>query len=445
MYNNFIMSKKFYIETMGCQMNKSDTERLEGMFTELGYEKTVNDKEADFLLVSTCAIRQTSVDKAYSQLGVWGKRKKNNPSLKIGICGCAAEIDKESLFKRMPYLDLIFGTHNIFKFPEFVKRVENDEKVCEITNIPYPEPEELKVNRQNTVGAWIPIIEGCNNFCTYCVVPFTRGRERSRMPQLIIAEAEKAIKDGKKEITLLGQNVDSYGKDLHNPDITLANLLRSLNKIEGKFRIKFVTSYPTDITDDLIEAVAECDKVSKFFHIPMQSGNSRVLKAMNRRYDREQYFEIFKKIRNRFDEVEITSDFIAGFPGETEEEFQDTLSAIKELQIDYSNTAIYSPRPFTKAGKMTDIFIPDEIKEERFQRLHTVNCEATLNSNKKLVGKVYEVLCECQKNKKGKMMMNARTSTGKLVHFPSDTDLTGQFINVKIVKAQTWCLYAEIV
>lgn len=430
---------------MGCQMNKSDTERLEGMFTELGYEKTVNDKEADFLLVSTCAIRQTSVDKAYSQLGVWGKRKKNNPSLKIGICGCAAEIDKESLFKRMPYLDLIFGTHNIFKFPEFVKRVENDEKVCEITNIPYPEPKELKVNRQNTVGAWIPIIEGCNNFCTYCVVPFTRGRERSRMPQLIIAEAEKAIKDGKKEITLLGQNVDSYGKDLHNPDITLANLLRSLNKIEGKFRIKFVTSYPTDITDDLIEAVAECDKVSKFFHIPMQSGNSRVLKAMNRRYDREQYFEIFNKIRNRFDEVEITSDFIAGFPGETEEEFQDTLSAIKELQIDYSNTAIYSPRPFTKAGKMTDIFIPDEIKEERFQRLHTVNCEATLNSNKKLVGKVYEVLCECQKNKKGKMMMNARTSTGKLVHFPSDTDLTGQFINVKIVKAQTWCLYAEIV
>ena len=430
---------------MGCQMNKSDTERLEGMFTELGYEKTVNDKEADFLLVSTCAIRQTSVDKAYSQLGVWGKRKKNNPSLKIGICGCAAEIDKESLFKRMPYLDLIFGTHNIFKFPEFVKRVENDEKVCEITNIPYPEPKELKVNRQNTVGAWIPIIEGCNNFCTYCVVPFTRGRERSRMPQLIIAEAEKAIKDGKKEITLLGQNVDSYGKDLHNPDITLANLLRSLNKIEGKFRIKFVTSYPTDITDDLIEAVAECDKVSKFFHIPMQSGNSRVLKAMNRRYDREQYFEIFNKIRNRFDEVEITSDFIAGFPGETEEEFQDTLSAIKELQIDYSNTAIYSPRPFTKAGKMTDIFIPDEIKEERFQRLHTVNCEATLNSNKKLIGKVYEVLCECQKNKKGKMMMNARTSTGKLVHFPSDTDLTGQFINVKIVKAQTWCLYAEIV
>jgi len=437
------MSKKFYIETMGCQMNKSDTERLEGMFIELGYEKTENHKDADFLLVSTCAIRQTSVDKAYSQLGVWGKRKKKNADIKIGICGCAAELDKESLFKRMPYLDLIFGTHNIFKFPEFVKRVENGEKVCEITNIPYPEPEELKLNRANTVGAWIPIIEGCNNFCTYCVVPFTRGRERSRLPELIYKEAEQAIKSGKKEITLLGQNVDSYGKDLHNPDITLANLLRKINSIDGKFRIRFVTSYPTDITDDLIEAVAECDKVCEFFHIPMQSGNSRVLKAMNRRYDRERYFEIFKKIRNRFEEVEITSDFIAGFPGETEEEFKDTLSAIEELQIDYSNTAIYSPRPFTKAGKMTDLFIPDEIKEERFQRLHEVNCKMTLLSNQKLVGKVYEVLCESQKEKKGKLMMNARTRTGKLVHFPSEKDLTGEFVSVKITKAQTWCLYAE--
>ena len=265
------------------------------------------------------------------------------------------------------------------------------------------------------------------------------------MPQLIINEAQKAIESGKKEITLLGQNVDSYGKDLKNPDITLANLLRELNKIEGNFRIRFVTSYPTDITDDLINAVAECDKVCEFFHIPMQSGNSRVLKEMNRRYNREQYFEIFKKIRNKFDEVEITSDFIAGFPGETEEEFQDTLSAIEELEIDYSNTAIYSPRPFTKAGRMTDIFIPDEIKEERFQRLHETNCKMTLKSNQKLVGKTYEVLCESQKTKKGKKMMNARTRTNKLVHFESDKDLTGEFVNVKITKAQTWCLYAELV
>lgn len=438
------MKKKFYIETMGCQMNKSDTERLEGMFIELGYEKTANHQDADFLLVSTCAIRQTSVDKAYSQLGVWGKRKKVDPNIKIGICGCAAELDKDSLFKRMPYLDLIFGTHNIFKFPEFVKRVENGERVCEITTNPYPEPEELKINRQNTVGAWIPIIEGCNNFCTYCVVPFTRGRERSRHPELIINEAKEVIKEGKKEITLLGQNVDSYGKDFHDSNITLANLLRELNKIEGKFRIKFVTSYPTDITDDLIEAVAECDKVCEFFHIPMQSGNSRVLKEMNRRYNREQYYEIYNKIRSRFEEVEITSDFIAGFPGETEEEFQDTLSAIEELRIDYSNTAIYSPRPFTKAGRMTELFIPEEIKEERFKRLHEVNCKMTLASNKKLEGKVYEVLCESQKDKHGKLMMNARTRTGKLVHFQSDKDLTGEFVNVRITKAQTWCLYGEL-
>ncbi len=439
------MSKKFYIETMGCQMNKSDTERLEGMLFDLGYEKSEDPKYADFLLVSTCAIRQTSVDKAYSQLGVWGKRKKNNPELKIGICGCAAELDKDSLFKKMPYIDLIFGTHNIFKFPEFIKRVENGEKVCEITSVPYPEPEQLKLNRQNTVGAWIPIIEGCNNFCTYCVVPYTRGRERSRLPQLILNEAESAIASGKKEITLLGQNVDSYGKDFQNKNITLANLLRELNKIDGKFRIRFVTSYPTDITDDLIDAVAQCDKVCEYFHIPMQSGNSRILKEMNRRYDREQYFKIFNRIRNSFEEVEITSDFIAGFPGETEEEFQDTLSAIEELKIDYSNTAIYSPRPFTKAGRMTELFIADEIKEERFKRLHEINCKMTLESNKKLEGKVYEVLCESQKIKKGKLMMNARTRTGKLIHFPSERNLTGEFVNVKITKAQTWCLYAELI
>ena len=440
------MTKKFYIETMGCQMNKSDTERLEGMFMHFGYEKTEDYKEADFLLLSTCAIRQTSVDKAYSQLGVWGKRKKNKPSLKIGICGCVAELDKDKIFKRMPYVDLIFGTHNIFAFPEFLKRVENGEQVCEITTKPVPEPmEDLKVCRKSKVTAWIPIIEGCNNFCTYCVVPYTRGRERSRHPKLILNEAKKVIESGIKEITLLGQNVDSYGKDLNNPEITLANLLRDLNKIEGKFRIRFVTSYPTDITDDLINAVAECDKVCEFFHIPMQSGNDRILKEMNRRYNREQYCEIFNKIRNKFEDVEITSDFIAGFPSETEEEFEDTLSVIKELNIDYSNTAIYSPRPFTKAGRMTDLFIPEEVKEERFKRLHKVNCEATLKSNKKLEGKTVEVLCDSSKIHKGELTMNGRTRTNKLVHFKSDKDLTGEFVNLKITKAQTWCLYGEIV
>ena len=440
------MTKKFYIETMGCQMNKSDTERLEGMFMHFGYEKTEDYKEADFLLLSTCAIRQTSVDKAYSQLGVWGKRKKNKPSLKIGICGCVAELDKDKIFKRMPYVDLIFGTHNIFAFPEFLKRVENGEQVCEITTKPVPEPtEDLKVCRKSKVTAWIPIIEGCNNFCTYCVVPYTRGRERSRHPKLILNEAKKVIESGIKEITLLGQNVDSYGKDLNNPEITLANLLRDLNKIEGKFRIRFVTSYPTDITDDLINAVAECDKVCEFFHIPMQSGNDRILKEMNRRYNREQYCEIFNKIRNKFEDVEITSDFIAGFPSETEEEFEDTLSVIKELNIDYSNTAIYSPRPFTKAGRMTDLFIPEEVKEERFKRLHKVNCEATLKSNKKLEGKTVEVLCDLSKIHKGELTMNGRTRTNKLVHFKSDKDLTGEFVNLKITKAQTWCLYGEIV
>lgn len=427
-------------------MNKSDAQRIAGMLTNAGYEQTNSDKDADLLLLCTCAIRQTSVDKAYSQLGVWGKRKKKyKPGLKIGICGCVAELDKESLFKRRPYLDLIFGTHNIFKFPEFLERINNGEQVCEITTKPFPEPEDdLNVLRDNAVGAWIPIIEGCNNFCTYCVVPYTRGRERSRKPELIISEAEKALASGKKEITLLGQNVDSYGKDFDDPNITLANLLRQLNKIEGEFRIRFVTSYPTDITDDLIEAVAECDKVCEYFHIPMQSGNDKVLKEMNRRYNRARYSEIVGKIRNKFADVAITSDFIAGFPGETEEEFQDTLSAIEELKLDYSNTAIYSPRPFTKAGKMTDRFIPDEIKAERHDRLQAVNAKMCLESNMKFKDRIVEILCESSRAQDdGNFAVTGRMRNNKLVHFKSNEDLTGKFVNVKIVKPQTWCLYGE--
>lgn len=439
------MPKKYYIEVTGCQMNKSDAERMSGILENIGYEKTNSDKNADLLLLCTCAIRQASVEKAYSQLGVWGKRKKkSNPNLKIGICGCVSELEKSELFKRRPYLDLIFGTHNIFKLAEYIERINNGEKVCEITSKPVPEPQELNVIRpESAVGAWIPIIEGCNNFCTYCVVPYTRGRERSRLPEAVIAEAKKVLSEGKKEITLLGQNVDSYGKDFHNPDITLANLLRELNKIEGKFRIRFVTSYPSDITDDLLSAVEECDKVCEYFHIPMQSGNNKVLKDMNRRYNREEYTATVKKIRDKFPDVTITSDFIAGFPGETEEEFCDTLSAIEELKLDYSNTAIYSPRPMTKAAKMTDKFIPDEIKSERYDRLQKVNAKMCLESNMKYKDKIVEILCESSRKTEKGFVMTGRMRNNKLVHFNADKDLTGNFVDVRIIKPQTWCLYGN--
>ena len=439
--------KKLYIETLGCQMNKSDSERIAGILSHFGYVETDVEKEADLLIINTCSIRQLSADKAYSKLGVWGKWKKTRPDLKIAICGCVAQQDKEKVRVRAPYVDLVFGTHNIYQLPELIKKIENDEKVCAITNNPVVcNQNDFKILRkQDSVNAWIPIIEGCNNFCTYCVVPFTRGRERSRRPEEIIQEAKNIINDGFKEITLLGQNVDSYGKDFKDENITLANLLRDLNKLDGQFRIRFVTSYPSDITDDLINAVDECDKVCKYFHIPMQSGNSHILAEMNRHYSKEQYYEIVSKIRKRFPDVAITSDFIAGFPGETEEEFQDTLKAIDELELDYSNTAAYSPRVFTKAGKMVDKFIPEDVKYERLERLNEKNREVCLKSNEKFVGKVLNVLVEGKTEKDGVIVLNSRAGNNKIVHFVDDTKNIGDFVNVKITKAQTWCLYGESV
>ena len=439
--------KKLYIETLGCQMNKSDSERIAGILSHFGYVVTDVEKEADLFIINTCSIRQLSADKAYSKLGVWGKWKKSRPELKIAICGCVAQQDKEKVRVRAPYVDLVFGTHNIYQLPELIKKIENNEKVCAITNNPVVcNQNDFKILRkQDSVNAWIPIIEGCNNFCTYCVVPFTRGRERSRHPEEIIQEAKNIIKEGFKEITLLGQNVDSYGKDLKDKNITLANLLRDLNKLDGEFRIRFVTSYPSDITDDLINAVDECDKVCKYFHIPMQSGNSHILAEMNRHYSKEQYYEIVSKIRNRFPDVAITSDFIAGFPGETEEEFQDTLDAIDELELDYSNTAAYSPRIFTKAGKMVDKFISEDVKYERLERLNEKNREVCLKSNEKFVGKVLNVLVEGKTEKEGIVVLNSRAGNNKIVHFVDDTKNIGDFVNVKITKAQTWCLYGESV
>jgi len=435
---------KLYIETLGCQMNKSDSERIAGILSYFGYEETLNEKEADLLIINTCSIRQLSVDKAYSKLGFWGKLKKARPDIKIGVCGCTAQQEKERILKRAPYIDLIFGTHNIYELPELIKRVNSGKKACSITEKPVNAgSNDFKISRKDTVNAWIPIIEGCNNFCTYCIVPFTRGRERSRRPEEIIKEAQNIIKEGFKEITLLGQNVDSYGKDLNDENITLANLLRALNKIEGDFRIRFVTSYPSDITDDLLDAVSECGKVCRHFHIPMQSGSSRILKEMNRRYTKEEYYEIVSKIKKRFPDCAVTSDFIAGFPSETEEEFKETLKAIDDLGLDYSNTAAYSPREFTKAAKMTDKFIDEETKCRRLERLNEKNKEACLKSNEKFTGRVLRVLIENVTFKDGKRILNSRADNNKIVHFEDETKNTGDFAYVKITKAQTWCLYGE--
>lgn len=440
---------KVYIETMGCQMNKSDTERMLGMLSHLGYDETKEPKEADLLMVNTCSIRQLSEDKAFSLIGTWGKwKKERNPKLKIGFCGCVAQQKAEEVFKRAHYVDFVLGTHKIYSLPDIIKKIYNGERVCECTETNATEDEKAKdydINRVKSVNAWIPITEGCNNFCTYCIVPYTRGRERSRAPEIIIKEAKDALSQGFKEITLLGQNVDSYGKDFKDKKYRLADLLRELNSLDGKFRIRFVTSYPTDITDELIETAKELDKVCEYFHIPMQSGNSEVLKKMNRRYDRETYGKIVEKVRSMVPDVTITSDFIAGFPGETEEQFEDTLSAIDEFELDYSNTAAYSPREKTVAAKWVDKYIPEDVKTERLARLNEQVRKNSLKSNKKYIGRELEVLIEGFENHKGKNIITGRTRNNKIVHIPCDTDKTGEFLNVKITDCKTWYLNGEMI
>ena len=436
--------KKVYIETLGCQMNKSDAERMFGMLEYLDYFQTDKPKDADLLIINTCSIRQLSEDKAYSAIGVWGKWKKRKPDLKIVFAGCVAQQAGEKLFQRAPYVDLVLGTQRLYELPSLIKRIENGERIVSVAEKPYEES-DIKINRVKSINAWVPIMEGCNNFCTYCIVPYTRGRERSRNPELIISEVKKALSEGFKEITLLGQNVDSYGKDLEAGQ-NLSWLLRQINALEGKFRIRFVTSYPTDITEELIDTAIELDKVCEYFHIPMQSGDDVMLKKMNRRYDYETYKRICEHLRAKIPDVTITSDFIAGFPSETEEQFENTLKAMTELELDYSNTAAYSPREKTVAAKWVDLYVPEDVKTERLARLNEHNRACCLKSNQKYVGREMEVLIEkFEIRKNGASVITGRTRNNKIVHIPYDKDITGEFVNVKITKARTWYLNGEMI
>ena len=434
--------KKLFIDTLGCQMNKSDTERIYGMLSHFDYEKCEDEKDADLLIVNTCAIRQLSTDKAYSRLGNWKKikqeKKKLGQSIKIAICGCVAQLEKEELLKKFPAVDLVFGTRNISQLPQLVKDIEHG-RICATSDNPIIE-NDYKISRSDTMNAWLPIMEGCNNFCSYCVVPYTRGRERSRTIDAILKEAKNILDEGFKEITLLGQNVDSYGKNLDD-GTNFAKLLYALDNLEGapiKYRIRFTSSYPTDITDEVIDVVKNSKHIAPCFHIPMQSGNDRILKEMNRRYNVAQYSEIVKKIRSTIENVAITSDFIAGFPSETDDEFQDTIRAIEELELDYSNTAAYSPRPITKAGKMTDKFIDDETKKKRLQILNDKVKEASLKSNQKYIGKTLEVLIDGVKDG----VYQGRCGNNKVVHLTDNKNYTlGEFVDVKIERVSTWCMF----
>ncbi len=425
------MSKKtFYIETLGCQMNKSDTEKISGILNSLGYERKTSLEDASLLIMNTCSIRAASENKAYSYLGVWKKLKKNNPDIKIAMCGCVAQQTKEKVFSRAPQVDLVFGTHNIYELPELLKNLGHNEKICSISKTHYESTNGYRPTREKGLSAWLPIIDGCDYFCTYCVVPYVRGRQKSRMPEDIIKEAREIALEGYGEIALLGQTVDSYGIDLGDKNINLANLLKELNKIEELHRIRFVTSHPADITDELIYAVRDLEKVCEFFHIPMQSGSNAVLERMKRPYSREHYIELVNKIRREMPDAGITSDFIAGFPGETEEQFEETLSILDEIVFDHCNTAAYSSRKQTPAAVWKDQ-VPLEDRKRRLNILNEKVRETVKKSHEKYIGKELEVF-------------DGRARNNKIVNYEGDGKASDKPVIVKIKGASVWSLIGEL-
>ena len=442
---NNMDKKLFCISTYGCQMNEEDSEKLSGMLKSQGYERTENKEEASIIIFNTCCVRENAENKVFGNLGQLKQLKKKNPNLVIAICGCMMQqvgmADK--VLKTFPYVDIIFGTHNAHKFPEYLHRVlQEGVQVKEILNKEEGIVEGLPIDRKSDVKAFVTIMYGCNNFCTYCIVPYVRGRERSRKSEDIIKEIEELVSQGYKEITLLGQNVNSYGKGLEE-DIDFAGLLRKVNEVKGLERVRFMTSHPKDLSDDVIMAIKECDKLCEQVHLPVQSGSSRILKEMNRHYDREYYLDLVKKIKSEIPDVTLTTDIIIGFPGETEEDFLDTLSLCEEVGYDSAFTFIYSRRNHTPADKMENQ-IPDDIKHDRFNRLVEAINKKVVIKNKEYEGKVVEVLVEGP-SKNDETKLTGRTRNGKLVNFAGDEKLVGELVNLKISRAQPFSLIGEIV
>ncbi|ADL51774.1 tRNA (N6-isopentenyl adenosine(37)-C2)-methylthiotransferase MiaB [Clostridium cellulovorans] len=433
----------FCITTFGCQMNEEDSEKLSGVLMEMGYEKTEKREEASIIIFNTCAVRENAELKVFGNIGALKKMKEKNPSLIIGICGCMMQQKgmAEEVIKKYPFVDIIFGTHNSHMFPEYLNSVKQHGKsVVEILDKEVGIVEGLPIDRLSSIKAFVTIMYGCNNFCTYCIVPYVRGRERSRKPEDIINEIKELVKVGYKEVTLLGQNVNSYGKGLEE-EIDFAKLLRLVNEIEGLERIKFMSSHPKDLTDDVIKAIAECDKVCEQIHLPVQAGSTSLLKRMNRHYTREQYLDLVKRIKENIPNVALTTDLIIGFPGETEEDVEEVISLVKEVRYDSAFTFLYSPRKGTPAAELPDQ-IPEDIKHRRFNALVDELNKIGAEISKEYDGKVVEVLVEGpSKNDDNKLM--GRTRTGKLVNFTGNPENIGKLINVKITKTQAFSLLGE--
>ncbi len=440
------MSKTFHILTYGCQMNEHDSEKISGMLNSLGYIETENI-DADFVLLNTCLIRENAVQRVFGKLGSLKALKKKNPNMLISVCGCMMQKEeiRQQTMKRCPFVDVIFGTNNIHELPELIRKAEI-EKLKAVSIIESTEKiyEDMPKNRKYPHKALINITYGCDNFCTYCVVPYTRGREKSREPEDILLEIEKLAKNGCKEVTLLGQNVNSYGKNLSSErQYNFAMLLKQVSKIEGIEFIRFMTSHPKDLSDELIQVIKECKNVCKHVHLPVQSGSSRILSEMNRKYSKEHYLDLTRKIRDEIPEVAITTDFIIGFPGETEEDFAETVDLVKQVEYESAFTFLYSVREGTKAATMENQ-IDEDIKHERFNRLLEVIYPIALKKNEDCIGKTFRLLVD-EVSKNSDEYLTGRTEHFRLVHFKGDKSLLGQIVNVKIESAKTFFLEGSLV
>lgn len=439
----FGRGKRYYIATYGCQMNEHDSETMKGMLEAMGYTAAADKTEADVILLNTCAIRENAEDKVFGELGHLKHLKLEKPNVVLGVCGCMSQ--EEGVVNRIltkhQHVDLIFGTHNIHRLPKLLQEAYFDkEMVVEVWSKEGDIVENLPKKREG-LKAWVNIMYGCDKFCTYCIVPYTRGKERSRRPQDVIAEVRELARQGFKEITLLGQNVNAYGKDFEDMHYLFADLMDDIRKIDLP-RVRFTTSHPRDFDDHLIEVLGKGGNLVEHIHLPVQSGSTEVLKRMSRKYSRERYLELVAKIKAAIPDVVLTTDIIVGFPGETEEQFEETLSLVKEVRFDSAYTFIYSPREGTPAAAMADD-IPFEVKRERLKRLNDALNEISRELNEQLRGKTVEVLVEGE-SKTNPDMLSGRTRTNKLVHFKGPKDLIGSFVDVLVTEPMTWFIKGEL-
>ena len=440
------MDKKYFTLTYGCQMNESDTERINGQLEELGYKPAETMDEADIIIMNTCSIRQNAEEKVYGKIGEIKKLKEKNPRLLLGIAGCMAQENKGKLIERMPIIDFVIGPYHIHDLKDIISN-ENAKgsHVVKTERNPHSVSDysDLKAVRKSHIFAWIPIMQGCNKFCTYCIVPYTRGRELSRPVEAICKEIQELADEGYKEVTLLGQNVNSYGLDFRN-GTDFGTLIRAIDKIDGIERVRYMTSHPRDMTFDMVDAMAASPKVVRHMHLPVQHGSTEMLKAMNRGYTIERFKELVAYVRKKMPDIALTTDLITGFPGETEEMHQETVKLLKEIRFDSCYTFIYSPRKGTPAARMENQ-IDDETKHRRLQELMDVENEISLELNKEMEGKTYTVILEGP-SKQDESNWFGRTSTNKMILFPYKEGLkVGDTVEAKVETAQTWVLKGTLV